>query len=366
VGKEINMAIAELLNQSIVSSTGGEGVSRRTFDRLYINGKKISNDYEELSINFGRATNIAERHPQKISRTVFRGLVGGDVARKILAGNLRENAEVVLNVSGFTGEEDTWFVYLGKNSSTRTQIVPTDKMISETTLYREASSPHIRIKGVLEDGGKFIDRFSKEQIDQVLSLWGGTFDWSRGAVDSLRRRIDDSIALEPHERDVWFSGVEKDGQIVAIAMAEKLAIPKNNGILDLVETTEWRTRSGYEGQHLMTAAIDMLNAQVLFDLRDDGESTIPLIYAECNFASRSDRAGHGAGLVIPQRELDNQGLIPQVLFQNVGVGDGQDDLEDKLRDFTFMHLPLDRISVYYNRDQVEQMVKIYKMKYENN
>jgi hypothetical protein len=347
-----------LSNSDIFSSTGGLGVSRRPFDRLYVNGTHFSSNSKELVDNWQRLEIIGERHANKIGRVIFRGLVSDEAIQQILEDrNLSSRLEVALPVKDFTGES-SWLVYLAKNRADRTQIESTKTMVEATTVYREVLPPDTRVLNVISAGGSFIDRFSEDQIDQLYSLWGGTFGWERNQIDNFRTKIDSFVGMSPSKKSVWFSGVIKDWQIVAAAMAERLPIPGANGSkLDLVESTEWRTRPGYEGQHLMTSTLDMLNAQVMADLRDDGESRIPLIYAECNFQSRSDRAGHGTGLLVPSRNVYYR-VIPQILFQNVGVEDGHLEGQNKLRDFTFTYLHPDVIKTYYNPEQVREMLML--------
>jgi len=132
-----------------------------------------------------------------------------------------------------------------------------------------------------------------------------------------------------------------------------LPIPAFSGEVDLVESTEWRTRDEYAGQGMMTATIAMLNTQILSDRRVSGRK--PLIYAECNFQSRSDRAGSGAGFEIPSREF-----AKQIIVQNVHVGDGYPSEEGKLGDFTYMYLPVGSIDQSYDPIQSDAMLSYLK------
>jgi len=344
------------MGKEIYSSTGVLGPSRRPFDRLYVNGTTYSENAPEVIGNWRRAVEIGRRHEQKIGRTMFRGLVSSEIAGRVLSSNdLHSQLEVAVDVSEFTNDP-TWLIYMAKNKPDRKSICPVGQMIDETSGYRRAMNPEDRALRILETpGSSFIDRFSEDQVDQVDALWEGTFGWNKEEVDNLRRRIEEGADKRPCDRDVWFSGVILNGQIVTAAMAERLTIPAPNGkTLDLVESTEWRTKDGYGGRHLMTATLDMLNAQILSDLRDDGDSRIPLIYAECSFQSRSDRAGHGAGFKIPDRFV-GKSVVPQVLAQNVGVNDGNEDC-GPYRDFTFLYLPKDVITRYYDQEHVARMI----------
>jgi hypothetical protein len=307
---------------------------------------------------------VGEKRAERTSRVIARGLVRDQDFRQVMVDSeLVSRLEVAVDVSDFMGGDKNWFSYIAKNKPERSEACYRDRMLDETSNYRyeNVTSPEERIKlAENEMGGAFIDQFDESQTAELLSLWQGTFGWSALEVDNLRKRIGaDKVKESPSERNVWFSGIMIDGKIVTASMAERLQIPGPDGkTLDLVESTEWITEAAHRGKHLMTATIDMLNMQVLRDLRDDGNSRIPLIYAECNFQSRSDRVAHGSGFRIPERSVDGV-LIPQILAQNVGVQDGVSDC-GPLRDFTFLYLPIDMITGYYKPDQVSRMVSLIK------
>jgi hypothetical protein len=133
-------------------------------------------------------------------------------------------------------------------------------------------------------------------------------------------------------------------------------MPAKDDELHLVESTEWRTRDDFSGNGLMTATVAMLNAQVISDMRNHANP--PLIYAECNFQSRSDRVGHSAGFKVPDRTVGSL-VIPQILAQNVMVHDGVDVAEGKLRDFTFMYVPVQTLQEEYI-PHVDDILRSYK------
>lgn len=340
--------------EAIFSSTGRLGVSRRPFDRLYVNATRYSDNPTEVEQNFRRLAEVKKRYPNKISRSIFRGLVNRDVLHHLSDNGLKSYLEVVLPVEEFTGD-NSWLVYIADNRTGRELIVPPDIMIQETNiLRREITPPFERIQSVAEQGYSFLNHIPEERIDQVYGLWGNTFGWERDEIDNLRRRLLESKNIPPSQRDVWFSALRDDGTIISVAMAERLTVPSVQGRLDLIESTEWRTRDEYAGRGLMTATLAVLNAQILSDLCDSSDS-LPLIYAECNFQSRSDRAGHGAGFRVPDRTGGY--TAPQILTQNVLVRDGQPIEEGKLRDFTFMYLPVEVIQDYYNSMLIDAMAQ---------
>ena len=338
-------------SEKIFSSTGSLGVTRRQDDRLYVNGTHYVNDPLEVAVNFGRMTTIAAEFPDKIGRAVYRGAVSNEVVESIQDTKLARYLEVALPLSEFIPEDNSWLIYLAKNHIGRGPIVPISTMIEETNRQREVSiTPVERIDQILERGYQFRDNFSEAQIGQLYALWHDTFGWEKEQLESLRHRLDKTAQRNPAERDVWFSAVEDNDEIISAAMAERLTIPANNRDLDLVESTEWRTKDGYEGQGLMTATLAMLNSQVLADLRFSPNGT-PLIFAECNFQSRSDRAGHGAGLTVPDRVH-----AQQLIVQNVHIGDSA-DVQQHLRDFSPMYLPMNQVVGHYSQENVDKIMQ---------
>lgn len=339
-------------SETIFSSTGRLGVSRRQYERLYVNGSHYSSDPIELEWNFRRLTAIGERQQQKIGRSIFRGLVNETVMQHILNNGLQPHLEVALPVTEFTGD-NSWLVYMANNRFGRELIVPREVMMKETNAYkREITSPLKRVKSITEQGYTFVNYIPEDQVDQVYALWGETFGWKLHEVDNLRKRLITGSKNSSSQKDVWFSAIRDNGTIISVAMAERLTIPTACGQLDLVENTEWRTRDEYAGKGLMTVTLAVLNAQILSDFQGNTNG-LPLIYAECNFQSRSDRTGYGAGYRIPGRAN-----AAQILVQNVLVRDGQPVEEGKLRDFTFMYLPVETIRTHYNPRQTEAIMQL--------
>lgn len=338
------------------TSIGKLGVSRRSYDRLYVNGTRFSSDPREFDRNFRRLIEIGKRHEQKIGRTVFRGLVSEDVVNHVLISDLKGNLEVVLPVGEFTGD-NARLVYMARNKPGRNSINPSEYMARKASAQEtEITSPLEKIKLAVGQGYVFTDRITEDQVDQVQSLWGETFGWKREEVDSLRKRLEaDRSKTDPSKKDVWFSAVSVNGEIISAAMAERQSISGANGRwLDLVESTEWRVKDKYGGNGAMTMTLGALNAQILSDLKNSPNGT-PLIFAECNFQSRADRAGKSAGFHIPERTV-----APQILIQNVLVRDGVPVGEGNLRDFTFMYLPVETIQQHYSPLQLEAMKQAVK------
>jgi hypothetical protein len=341
--------------EQIFSSTGSLGVSRRQYDRLYVNGTQFADNPDTVVDNYQRLANITDRYPDRLSRGVYRGAVSQEVFARIQNSDLYRQLEVALPLHEFG--DSSWLVYLAHNHEDRTQIADTETMIRNVDRNVDRGLlPEDRVNEVVTDRGyHFVTAFAPEQTGQILDLWSETFGWEEHEVNNLRHRLERERTLPPHQRDAWFSAVCDNGTIISAAMAERLTIPiSGQRSLDLVESTEWRTRDEYTGQSLMTANVAMLNAQILSDLQLSPNGT-PLIFAECNFQSRSDRAGFGAGLRVPQRK--NARPAPQIIVQNVLVNDHQDVSEGKLRDFTAMYLPMVQIQGGYQPHQIEEMLQ---------
>lgn len=336
------------------TSIGKLGVSRRSHERLYVNGTHFSSDPAEFDRNFQRLVEIGKRNENRVGRSVFRGLVSGSVLNHILNSDLSGNLEVALPVGELTGDSSC-LVYMAHNKPERTEAFSREYMVRKTinSQEEEVAPPLNKIELAVGQGYVFTSKIAEEQVDQIHSLWGDTFGWKRQEVDSLRRRLEMNMHRNPSERDVWLSAASKNGEIIGVAMAEKLSVPAKNGNLDLVESTEWRVKDGYGGNGVMTATLGMLNAQILSDLKDDPNGT-PVIFAECNFQVRADLTGRKAGFHIPDR-IVNGHPVSQILTQNVLVRDGSKLGDGKLRDFTFMYLPRKAMQQHYNAAQVKEM-----------
>lgn len=338
----------------IVSSTGRPGVWRRSYDRLYANATRISDDPDEVEINFQRIVSIGNKFSSRIGRVVFKGIVNNAVRLHIDNSQLVSALEVALPLGEF-GQPGDHLVYLANNQPEREPLVSITEMVNATEPYSTKNlDTTARIETLMAKGFSFTNLLTGEDFEAVHELWGPTFNWTKTELAALADRLNIERSLEATQRTVWYSALKKDGVVVSVAMAERLQMPTSIGEIDIVESTEWRVRDGYGGQGLMTSVLVHLNAQILADFYRS-QRPVPLVIAECNFQSRSDRAGYGAGFRIPVR---GQGLKPpaQILVQNVAVGDGQDWPADKLRDFSFMYLPIDQITSNYSQAQVTKIL----------
>ena len=340
----------------IVSSTGQPGLFRRSYGRLYANATRFSDDPNEVEVNFQRLVSIGDRFSSRIGRVVFKGVVNDPVRLHTSNSGLRSALEVALPLDEF-GQPGDHLIYLANNQSERQPLTPIEEMVQATTTYPENYiDPVQRIETVKQEGYSFTTDIKDDEVESVLSLWGSTFDWTRDGVIALAARLKDEMEPPPKQRTVWYSAIKDQDTIVALAMAERLSMPTSNGNLEIVESTEWRVHDDYSKKGLMVAVLTHLNAQILSDFYENGQN-IPLICAECNFQTRSDWAGFKAGFRIPPRDI-RKGPPAQILVQNVAVGDGQDWPADKLRDFSFMYLPVEQIVSSYSQAQVARILTV--------
>lgn len=337
------------MSKEIVTSTGTLGAERRSFERWAINAREFSDAPAHVGQFADRFAAVAAQKEQEgLTRTTFRGLVSAEVMDAIVTQGKQNHLEVAFPVREFTGG-DEWFIHAAKNAPGRTILTPVDQMIAETENDKVCTqSPLEKVDAVKKKGYKIVDSFSESDIDKVHGLWENTFGWTREEVDNLRHRIDAGRNVQPEERDVWFNGIRNtNGELISIAMAEKLTIPGADGKeMDTVEVTELSVDPAHEGQGFMSANVAVLNAQILDDYAD---RSLPLIYAECNFQSRAEHSAHRAGMRIPEREYS-----PQILQQNVGIGDGA-PVDSLYRDFQFLYLPRDMVDVHYTSEIRREM-----------
>lgn len=342
-------------DERIVTSTGKLGVERRTYARIYCNAKTSINNFDVLTEISRRFFGIVDRHGKKISRAVLRFITDDPTMQKILTpGSSVDVVEVAvpIQLNGF-GDTRRWLIFVGRNNDNRVSIVSKETMIENTREYcAEIKSPIKRIGDVVRRGYSFRSDI-QDWTSSLLELWGETFSWSRNEIINLSQRIEDQKNISPEERKLWISMITSNGQVIAAVMAERLRMSSEDNFLDLVESTEWRTKESFQNQGLVTAALVHLNAQIIHDLKN------PFIFAECSYMTRSDRAAHGAGFIVPQREILGR-TIPQILEQNVQINDGLTPFG--LRDFTFLYLPTQSIKELYHESNLDQIRRITGLK----
>lgn len=333
-------------------STGGLGFAYRSYERAYLNYPGVIHDADVLARLSRIGQEIIGRGRHGVTRAVMRAVVPGSVLGEVL-----ENPETSHVVEGavptqFSSEangrlsEQLWMMLAAINHRSRTPLFPVTEMINQVDNAKRipAHTPLERATLLKSDGYRFIDLIPPDRIDEMQSLWGESFEWDREGIADLSRKLLVSQGMTSHKRNVWFSGlIEPDNnRLAAIATAERLDIPVDNGeVLPVIESTEWRRSDAVRRHGLAAAVVSHLNARVLEDL--DGER--PTIIAETNYRSGAHHVGFATGMEVPTRLFRGR-FLPQMLIQNVRVGDGL--APDRKRDFTLMHVADEAIQKFYS------------------
>jgi len=343
-------------------STGSMGFMYRSDRRAYLNQPGIMHDASYV-LRLGRVgREIVHRERNRITRCVLRGMVPGTVLSDILSHADEPLVEAAVPTGFMTtnngrASEPIWMMLAAVNHPTRRPLFPVTEMIHDVDQSgsAHAKTPVGRISELRREGYTFLRQIPARFIRDVLHLWGDSFHWDGEAIENLRRTIAQGSAIKPNDRHVWFTGIlSPQRHLVALATAERLDVPLEEGkSISVVESTEWRRSPDAQRSGLAAAAVSHLTAQVLADIGDRN----PLVIAETNYRSGAHHVGFAAGMEVPSRSHEGRS-IPQMLIQNVGVGDGllPKGPESK-RDFTMMYLPYASIQTLYTSASRESMLK---------
>lgn len=313
---------------------------------------------------------VMERYAN--SRLVYRGVVPQAVIEDIL--NNDKTRDMVSELEAAVPLEDygmpeSWLVSMGHNDTSRSSIREVKGIIERTTretaLIPEPPIDKVRLTAETY-GYRFIDRIPEGKgTEGLLDLWSETFGWTPEEIKIFRNALEKDMLQPSGERRLWFTGaLSPDGRLEAASMAIRSDISGKGGkSLPYVESTEWcRKRNGNgvddERKPVMAANLAVLNAQVLESI---GEQK-PFIFAECNIEPQAYRPGYKAGFQIPSRRFDIAGHrvdVPQVLIQNVKIGDGI-DIPSDYRDFVLMQLKPEAIQRYYSPEARREMLSYVK------
>ncbi len=335
-------------NPEFLTSTGNLGLERRSYNRWYLNWGLGSVKSEFLIRQYQRARLIIKDNPD--ARCVARLIMSSEALMDISDPKIQACIEAVIPLYKYP---ENWMVMVGINGRNRLSSLSIDEAVRQTENLLSKQSPEERVKAVLNEGFVFFDNFNPTWLEQIYMLWADTFGWDKEKheVENLLFRLNCDMTKAPRDRNIWMSGLIDPlrRQIVSLAMAEKLLMPIiGENSLSIVESTEWVTHPDYLRNGYMAANISFLTAQVMRDLRD----TDPLIIAETNFQSQAFRAGVASGLSVPPRQIGNL-FVPQVLRQNVGIGDGNGT---GLRDFIMMYLSRPDQQKYYSPAQIKNIL----------
>lgn len=327
-----------------MTSTGKPGVHRRSYERV-VSFDRALVSLQDIQKNYPRLKHIIGHCPT--GRVMAKMPISQETAKMLIEDS--EIANDIEVIAPFVGSEDM-YLNIANNGRQRELPVARDAVMYATDTYiHERTMPVERMRGLYDRGFRFINNLEDDGVrEQVFQLWSTTFGWKHDELDGLRDRLRINSHLSADERLMWATFlVDRQGTLVSAAMAEGIEL---DGKL-LVEATEWNTEEQHRGKGLGTAAVMATNAQVLADIYGR-ESFLPfLVYAECNFLTRADFLGYGAGFEIPNRNIFSGRRTPQVLSANVEV-------DGTLSTFTFMSLTGNSITQYYQPDDTARMVDL--------
>lgn len=309
----------------IVTSAGGVGVERRSFNRLYVTPSEPIESTQTVRDLYSRIESTVDRR-RSVSRGVLRVVTNMETILETSDTGIVPEATIPLEKFD---RDDSFLAIYAHNDWVRSRTIePIDTMLELTAEELSPCAPTDTQLGARYSLSSII---GPSQYASLLELWGTTFGWTPEQIRSFARAIMlQQNTVVNNDRSLWFSGLETSDSTtnphayVSAAMAERVDLPGFNKTVHVVESTEWRS-SANRARPLgsIVPVLQSLNSQILRDIPD------AVILAECNFTSRADRRGHQAGFVIPDRTL-----APQILVQNVGVHDGKNNWP--LRDFTMM------------------------------
>ena len=338
--------------QPMEPGAGNLGLTRRSYDRLYYNGRRVVRDVEYLihrqvpwasqRIEEGDAERVVGRFlltQEQLVETCHRSSI------------LRGNIEVAVPVGMHDGSPIIMAMW-ALNRHNRRPLVSVDHMCHETDrLDGFHPDPLRRVESLRQQGFRFVRNPGRLSLDRIYDLWGPIFGWSQSDIEGLPRRFYAQEQLHATERSVWFSAIVHGDDLVALSTAERLNLPLRRGVsVPIVESTEWCVDPRWEGRGLAAGCVSYLHAQIFSDL--EMLDCPPVIIAETNFMSRADRVGYSSGMRIPPRWIEGI-FVPQILCQNVSVGDGLS--EAPLRDFTMMYIPPEHVRLMYAPELCRQI-----------
>lgn len=262
--------------RKIFTSTGELGLKRRTYDRLYWNWRfGTVADVNLLERAFRRMVFQGEKMGK--TRYVLRVPVSDKVIEKVWQSELKDYTEVAMPIPEEISSDRTWLLFFSKNHQSRQSMHSIEEIVRVTSFYENHPiSIGQRLRDIVKQDFVIQDRILPNQLDQILNLWGETFGWTKKEVMNLSRRLENEQNFPPAIRSVWFASIWRGSEVITAAMAERLVIPLDKKRdINLVESTEWRTKADWEGQGLTTATIVHLNCQVLVQNVEVGDDIGP-------------------------------------------------------------------------------------------
>ncbi len=358
------MANNQDMSKEIVSSTGQPGPQIRIDERFYVNSNLYADNAQRFQSKWDQAVRIQQKYESKaesLTRAASKSVVSTEVLGHLLSDEKRRQDVEVAFPLGDYGMNNSWMVFLGRNSVERPSIASSEIEIETTSEQIDlvSKSPIERLREKAAEGFTFTDTVKAEQLEDLYELWGTTFGWTREQIDNFRQNIVTEKKGQPEDRTMWFAGVEYDGRLIGASMGQKIIMPGEDGKpLECVESTEWRKKPNSPGNGLTPSVLAGLHAQILESF---GDEKTPLIFAECNIWSGAGSTGHKAGLQVPQREVaigETMYKVPQILRQNVKIGD-EVQVTAPYRDFVVEVLRKEGIDKYYSPEQRREILSYF-------
>jgi len=336
------------------------GFSYRSYERGYLNYPNgVISEIGVLERLGAIGREMVRKSRRGVTRVVARPFVTEDVLREALGSPKLSNLVEAAVPTSYTyhgrRSSPVWMMLGAVNHPTRLPLRPVAEMVGRVDAAKRTSfqTPAERIGELQREGYTFIRNIPSDRIHEIHRLWENSFEWDEAGVQKLHNDLIDNKKRRPKERSVWFTAViePRSNRVVSLATAERLDLPVVDGLrLPIIENTEWRRSDDTNRHGLAAAAVSHLNAQILEDIG----SLHPVIIAETNYHSGAHHVGFASGMEVPTRTIHGR-AIPQMLIQNVRVGDGLQP--DGKRDFTMMHLPDQTIQTIYDPASRREILK---------
>lgn len=319
-----------------VSSTGSLGASFRSDERAYLNFPEAVNannqdDFRDAMQDY--LFSSYEDGPDEVTRSVVRAVVDSSAAQELL---MDEDTAVYVEAavalpSDESDESGEHVLYFARNRGSRapsaTSAADIKRVLRQAPAMVEASS---RNKRQPLNANEYSLTNTIQDPEQLFALWGNSFGWTQEGCEEFAAAIRHQQDLRPEDRQVWFKGLERRGQLVSSAMAERLDMPSKFGSIAFIEHTEWSATEELRGKGLGRTVVGALSET----LHEDLAAIRRLVYAECNITSGAHVVALHAGFSVPEVESAT-GRVGQVLHHNVRIGDGYEPVGG-YRSFAFV------------------------------
>jgi hypothetical protein len=334
------------------TSTGKPGFEPeiRQYGRLYQTYPEIIFNTDTIIQKYSYLKQRAEAGYHR--RIVFRCVCPNEIVTELLEKGAPIEAIIPLNL---INGENASIVFVGENF--HPSPLPT---VNFEIPHQSIKRPIEKIGTILQKGFKLSSQVDENDGENLYALWK-KFGWSEeGIIDFIKR-------IKSGDRNLYFSGVrDHNGRLGSASQAEKIEFAG----LTYIETTEYSTLDGYEGNGLCTASVQGLIAQLLWqNYYSSNGNRPPVITAELNTDSTSPLVGISSGFIFPQFHEK----IPQILRYNVAVLDGsppnnlnldrwktQNEIAPEyLRSFLVAFLPFYQIELLYPPQGVETIISFY-------